>query len=125
MKTRLKVIIGIGIFLICGALLFIFIPKGGDNVSSKTSFDIKEIVSTAAEQTVYTKVYLEYGYHPTVKVTYARETSKNVYSVSGKVRVADKYGDQYVGTFDATVDYDTEDGKASVRSSSVSTLYKE
>lgn len=125
MKTRFKVIIGVGIFLICGALLFIFIPKGENNVSSETSVDIEELVKTQAMSTVYTKVYLDYGYKPTVNVTYVREISQNVYSVSGKVWVVDKYADKYVGTFDATVVYDLEDGKLSTQDSSVGKLYKE
>lgn len=125
MKTKLKVIIGVGIFLICGVLLFIFIPKGGNDVSSETSVDIEELVKTQAEATVYAKVYLDYGYKPTVNATYVRKTSQNVYSVSGKVWVVDKYADKYVGTFDATIVYDLEDGKLRTQDSSVSTLYKE
>lgn len=87
--------------------------------------DIEEIVKQEAELTVYTKVYLEYGYHPTVTATYVRETGENVYNVSGKVRVSDKYGDQYTGTFDATVRYYPEDGDADTSSYEVSSLYKD
>ena len=87
--------------------------------------DIEEMVKTEAENTVYTKVYFQYGYYPTVNATYVRETGENEYSVSGKVRVADKYGDQYVGTFDSTVKYYPEDGEASARSTTISDLYKE
>ena len=43
--------------------------------------------------------------------TYVKEIGDNLYEVTGKVSVKDKYGDSYTGKYDAEVEYDpaTED----------------
>ena len=86
---------------------------------------VEDVIKGKVEMTIYTKVYLEYGYHPTISVTYIRERDDNVYDVSGRVTVSDKYGDPYSGTFDAVAKYDPTDKSASVSSYDVSKLYKD
>ena len=50
----------------------------------------------------------------TADATYSKEISDNIWTVSGKVTVKDKYGTPHTYSFDATVQYDETTGDARV-----------
>ena len=60
---------------------------------------------------------------PTI-TTYVEEVEENVYEVTGKITVKDKYGDSYTGKYDSTVEYDPELGSCDV-DLDIDKLYKD
>ena len=96
--------------------------SGGSGESEKTPRD--EVVS-AVRSRIMLEVTLRYDTTGVPNITtYVDEVGDNIYEVSGKVTVRDKYGDSYTGKYDAKVEYNpaTEDCDVDL---DLGTLYKD
>lgn len=95
------------------ALCFGLCACGGGSKESEKS--PSEAVTSAVKSRIMVEIALGYD---TVGVpsitTYVDEVSSNLYEVTGKVTVKDKYGDSYTGKYDAEVEYDPATGDCDV-----------
>lgn len=85
----------------------------------------EEAVEKAVRNQITAKIILSYETEGVPTITsYVNEAGENVYEVTGKVTVKDKYGDFYTGKYDAEVEYDPEIGNCDV-DLELGTLYKD
>lgn len=85
---------------------------GGKGENSES---VEDKVRSSVESRLMTYVTLSYETVGVPTITcYIEEVGENVFEVSGKVTVKDKYGDTYSGKYDAEVEYDPSTDKCDV-----------
>ena len=78
---------------------------GGSEKSNVSSVEDK--VRNAVKANIQAELLVNYDTVGVPEITcYIDEVGDNVYEVTGKVTVKDKYGDSYTGKYDANVEYD-------------------
>lgn len=100
----MKKVLAISLVLI---IISTFLYGCGEN-NANTSYSITDKVESAVKNRITAKVMINYDVQGSPQITYyTKQISENEYSVSGKVVVRDKYGDNYEANYDATVIYDS------------------
>lgn len=74
------------------------------SISSSPSMDDK--IEDAVRSNLRLEIILNYNATITNLTSNITNRGHNIYSVSGKITVKDKYNDFYTGNYDATVEYD-------------------
>ena len=114
MKKLLAVILAM---LLCVSL-FACGGKGGDTES------VEDKVKDAVESQIQVNIMLQYDTTGVPSITYyVDKIGENVFEVTGKVTVRDKYGDTYTGNYDAEVEYNPSTDKCKV-DCDIDKLYK-
>ena len=98
---------------------------GGAQKESEVEETPNDKVATAVKNQIMVQIALQYDTTgvPTI-TTYVSKVSENLYEVTGKVTVHDKYGDSYTGKYDAEVKYNSVTKDCDVKLS-MDTLYKD
>lgn len=116
------------IALLMSAILMISLAScGGGGSSTSSSESPEKKVISAAENSVSTKIALNYKTQgaPTFDSYCNHDEELDTYTVTGKVKVKDDYGDIYSAKYTVYVDYDAEKGKANVTKCDLDTPTKD
>ena len=112
------------ILLVLLTLVFVFSLVACDDTGEKTD-SVSDEVKSAVRGRIIATVALQYDTTGSPNITFfVDEIGDNIYEVTGKVTVRDKYGDSYTGKYDAEVEYNPEDDDCNVTSFDLGTLYK-
>lgn len=85
----------------------------------------EDLVKECVKDRIDVKLMLSYDITGNIQATYfLDEVRTNVFEVTGKVTVKDKYGDSYSGKYDAVVEYDPQSKKCSLEDLEIDKLYK-
>ena len=86
----------------------------------------EDLVKECVKNRIGVELMLSYDITGNIQTTYfLDEVSTNVFEVTGKVTVKDKYGDTYSGKYDAVVEYDPQTKKCSIEDLEIGKLYKD
>lgn len=114
------------IALLMSAILMISLASCGGGGSSTSSESPEKKVITAAENSVSTRIALDYKTQGVPSFdSYVTKNSDTEYTVTGKVRVKDDYGDYYSGKYTVEVEYDPKDYGTNVKDCDLETPTKE
>ena len=93
---------------------------------AESELSVYDRVKIAVESHINVYHMYKYDVAGRPEITYFMdEIQTNVYEVTGKVTVQDKYGDTYTGKYDAVVEYNPNKEECSVWSLELGSLYKD
>lgn len=106
------------------AIIFCFSLFACGNKDKEPS--VEDLVKECVKDRIDVELVLSYDITGNIQATYfLDEVSENVFEVTGKVTVKDKYGDNYSGKYDAIVEYNPQSNKCSLENLDIGKLYKD
>ena len=101
LKHKKASIIGVALLLVVIVAIIVFVPKNYSNIAPDK--DLKDRVRSRVDSTAKVYVMLKYDTsYVNIEIYTLEKESDNTYEAYGKIKLRDKYGDNYSGKFDGT-----------------------